>query len=74
MFNTAVIEFELEKDCNEPAIILKLYEIAQKTNVIVKDIDFTWYRKKITIKGSKTDRQSFIQKFLSAIVCKNIKF
>jgi hypothetical protein len=74
MFNTAIIEFELDSDCNQPAIILKSYEIAQKTNVVVKDIDFTWCRKKITIKGNKQDRQNFFKQFLSSISCDCIKF
>lgn len=74
MFNTVVIEFELKRDCNEPAVILKIYEIAQETNVVVKDIDFTWCRKKITIKGSKTDRQNFFKKFLYKVSCDCIKF
>ena len=74
MFNTVVIEFELERGYNEPTVIFKIYEIAQKTNVIIKNIDFTYCRKKITIKGSKEDRQNFFKKFLSAISCDCIKF
>lgn len=75
MFNKTLIVFELENTyCNESTVILKAYEIAQETDVVIKKIDFTWYRKKIKIKGNKKNRQSFVNKFLSAIVCKNIKF